>query len=310
MPTVDIVTSTYNEELNISEFFQEIKSIFQKLQNYEWNLIISDNSSSDSTWEEIRKLTLTENNIKALRLSRNFGFENSILAALSESTGDYAIIMTSDLQDDPNYIPIFLDYASKGYEHVYQVVTERPKVSAIRKFNSWLFYNIANYLSNGQIMKNVSEYRLISSNVKNSLLSLKEQNRFTRGLTSWLGFKSIGVPFARRPRKKGKSKANSFHVISLAVRAILSHSYMLLDLISVFGIILSVFSFIFFIFSLFTWIIDGGQLIGLSFFASITFFLIGSIFVALGLISKYISLIYEEVKGRPHFVIQDKLESN
>jgi dolichol-phosphate mannosyltransferase len=138
-------------------------------------------------------------------------------------------------------------------------------------------------------------------------LTLQEQNRFTRGLISWLGFESIGVPFPRRSRKKGTSKATSFEVIALAVRGILSHSYMLLDLISILGIIASFLSLVLFSVFIVIWILNGGVLYSLGFFSTLALFGFGIILTALGLISKYISLIYEEVKARPHYIIKDRI---
>jgi len=305
--TLDFVTSAYNEQDNIYDLYEEIEMVMQKFDHIEWNFIISDNSSSDNTWPEIVKLKNKKNNVQGIRLSRNFGFENSILAALNQSNSAFVVILMSDLQDDVSYIPKFIELAEEGYDHVYQIVTNRPDVSKIRRFNSVLFYRIAKYLSKGQILENVAEYRLITGKVRDSLLKLQEQNRFTRGLISWLGFESIGVPFPRRSRKKGISKASSFEVIALAVRGILSHSYMLLDLISILGLIASFLSLVLFSVFIVIWILNGGVLYSLGFFSTLALFGFGIILTALGLISKYISLIYEEVKARPHYIIKDRI---
>lgn len=305
--SIDFITSAYNEQDNIHELYSEIEATMKNLKSIKWNLIISDNHSIDNTWIKINELKNTKKNVHAIRLSRNFGYENSILAALNQSSSDYVVILMSDLQDDISFVPKFIELVEQGYDHVYQIVTDRPDVSKIRRFNSVLFYRIAKYLSRGQILENVSEFRMISGQVKDALLELREQNRFTRGLISWLGFQSIGVPFARRPRKKGISKASSFEVIALAIRGILSHSYMLLDLISILGIIASGISLILFTIFVSIWILNGGNFYSLGFFSTLALFGFGVILTALGLISKYISLIYEEVKARPHYVIKDRI---
>lgn len=305
--SLDFVTSAYNEQENIHDLYAQIEKIMKNYNHITWNFIISDNCSIDQTWSEIAKLKEFKQNVQGIRLSRNFGFENSILAALNQSKSEFVVMLMSDLQDDVSYVPRFIELAEQGFDHVYQIVSDRPDVSKIRRFNSVLFYRIAKYLSRGQILENVAEYRLISGLVRDSLLKLHEQNRFTRGLISWLGFKSIGIPFPRLPRKKGISKASSFEVVALAVRGILSHSYMLLDLISILGIITSFLSlFLFFIFII-IWIINGGVLYTLGFFSTLALFGFGIILIALGLISKYISLIYEEVKARPHYIIKDRI---
>lgn len=305
--TIDIITSSYNEEANIIPLYNDLKSNLDKLSKYKWNLIISDNDSTDNTWGEINKLKKSFKNIKAVKLSRNFGFENSILAALHQSDAEIIVIMTSDLQDDASYITQFIDAYESGYDHAYQIVTSRPSVSLLRRINSRLFYKIANYLTNGQIVENVSEFRLITRELKEVLLSMPEQNRFSRGLFSWMGFKSCGIPFARKPRSRGESKAKSLAVVSLAIRGILSHSYVLLDFIAVIGIILSIISFIFFSIFILFWIINGGELYSIGFFATMASFGFGTLLVALGIMSKYISLIYEEVKRRPHYLIKEKI---
>jgi len=307
MKTIDIVTSAYNESGNLENLYKALEIEFETISDYTWQFIVSDNASTDNTWQEISRLKKVHSNIKAIQLSRNFGFENSILAALNQSDSDLIVIMTSDLQDDPKYIKKFLEFIEEGYDHVYQIVTDRPRISFIRKINSFLFYKIAKYLSRGQIKENVSEYCLITKPVKDILLSMPERNRFTRGLLSWMGFKSIGVPFSRLPREKGKSKATSISTISFAIRGILSHSYMLLDFISILGLILSSISFLLFIIFLGFWIFQGVQLYSLGFFTTLVSLGFGIILVALGVMSKYISLIYEEVKQRPHYIIRKKL---
>ena len=194
------MTSAFNEELNVTKLYSEIERALSLELDYSWTLIIADNGSTDNTWNEITKISMTNNNVVGLRLSKNFGFEGAIKAGLDKSSADAIVVMTSDLQDSPQDIPKFLREFEKGYDNVYQIVTKRPGTSFLRRMNSAVFYLLANKLSQGQIPKNVSEFRLISKRLNEAVRLMPEKNRFLRGIVAWTGFKSIGIPFPRQLR--------------------------------------------------------------------------------------------------------------
>jgi dolichol-phosphate mannosyltransferase len=180
MKTLDIVTSAFNEEANIAKLYEQINLAMSREPKYEWQLLISDNGSTDNTWAEICKIAENSGNIRAFRLSKNFGFEGAIKCGLDKSESDAIVIMTSDLQDSPEEISKFLREFENGYDNVYQIVTKRPGISLLRKINSAIFYMLAEKLSNGQIPKNVSEFRLISKRLNQAMMELPERNRFLR----------------------------------------------------------------------------------------------------------------------------------
>ena len=207
-PTLDIVTSAKNEELNLPVLYAQLLEILEK-EKYDWRFIVCDNDSSDGTWRAIEALASHNSNVLGFQMSRDFGFESSIFAAIKNSTADVVIMMTSDLQDPPDAIPRFLREYEAGYDHVYQIVNSRPGVSKIRNLNSKIFYFFANRISGDLIVKDSSVFRLMSRKVVDELVKMDERNRFVRALLPWLGFRSVGILVERRMRISGDSKASS-----------------------------------------------------------------------------------------------------
>jgi polyisoprenyl-phosphate glycosyltransferase len=309
LKTLDIVTSAYNEEGNITELYAELKSVLDAESGYIWRLIISDNGSTDNTWEEITSISNNHPNVIGLKLSKNFGFEGAIKAGLDLSDADATVIMTSDLQDSPADIPKFLREFENGFDNIYQIVSERPDSTLLRRINSGIFYWLAHTLSDGQIPKNVSEFRLVSKRLNETMKSMPERNRFLRGIVSWTGYKSKGVEFARQPRRYGKSKAFSSHVFKLGVKGILVNSYTPLNIVAVLGVIMSLVSFILTVVFSIIWITSGTPFAGFGILVGINLLGFGLVMLALGVVSQYLALVYEELKGRPSYLIMDQIES-
>ena len=304
MPTLDIVTSAKNESANLTNLIKSIAEVL-KDEKYSWRVIISENASTDNTWEVITTLVEEHENIVGLRMSKDFGFEGAITAALEYSNSDVVVMMASDLQDGPEHLTTFLRMYEQGYDHVFQIVNSRPGVSKIRNWNSALFYWFAEKFSNGLIERNSSTYRLITREVRESLLKLDERNRFIRALVNWLGFKSIGIAFPRKARIQGKSKAKSRHVFSYAMKGILANSYSLLNFVGLFGLITSGIAFITTLIFSIIWIVHGVPFAGFGILVGSIFLGFGLVFLCLGIIAQYLSLVYEEIKGRPNFIIRE-----
>ncbi len=306
-PTLDIVTSAKNEELNIPVLYEEIKMAMVD-ESYDWRLIVCDNDSSDRTWVVIEELAAKYKNVSGFQMSRDFGFEASIFAAIKNSSADVVVMMTSDLQDPPESIPNFLREYEAGFDHVYQIVNSRPGVSRLRNFNSKVFYYFANRFSGGLIVKDSSVFRLISRNMADALIQIDERNRFVRALLPWLGFRSKGIVVPRKLRTAGDSKASSRVAVKYAIKGVLSNSYSLLDFIGMLGLI---------VFGLATatllgffaiWIQVGVPFAGYGLVVSAIVSGFGLVFLCLGVMAQYLSLIYEEVKRRPNYVIREKTE--
>jgi dolichol-phosphate mannosyltransferase len=218
--------------------------------------------------------------------------------------------MTADLQDPPELITQFIKKWEEGYENVYMQVSKRRGTGPVRSFNSRAFYWLAGKLTDNRIPKNVSDYRLLDRKVYQAVRTMNERNRFVRGLVAWVGFKSIGVEAERAERFGGVSNARSLKVIDLAFKGIFSHSYIPLKLITVTGVTLSITSFVsLVVFTLF-WVFVGVPFAGFGTIVSLAVLAFGTLTFMLGIIAEYLGLIYEEVKGRPNFVVSDVLGIN
>jgi len=307
MKSVTVIVPAYNEELCVDELASRLKVIFDSEPGYKWQAIIVENGSTDGTWEKLQAISSKDRQFKILRLSRNFRMDGGLTAGLEYVDSDACILMTADLQDPPEMIPSFLRKWEEGYENIYGVVQERQGTGLIRRLNSRLFYKLAGRLSDGEIPENASDFRLVDRKVYETVRSMTERNRFVRGLFAWVGFKSIGVPMTRPARFAGESNAHSMKVLELAIKGIFAHSYKPLRFISVFGLALSSISFIALIPLALIWFFVGVPFAGFGSIVALILCGLGMQALMLGIISEYLGLVYEEVKGRPNFVVSEKI---
>jgi dolichol-phosphate mannosyltransferase len=302
---ISIVIPAYNEEECVDELAARLKTLFESESHYDFEAIIVENGSVDSTWDKLQKIATTDPRFKILKLSRNFRMDGGLTAGLDYIKGDACVLMTADLQDPPELISEFLRRWEAGWENIYGIVTKRGGTGPIRTLNSKMFYYVADKLTDGRIPKNASDFRLVDKKVYLAIKSMTERNRFVRGLFAWAGFKSIWVPMERPPRFGGVSNSHSLKVIDLAFKGIFAHSYKPLRLITVFGIVLSAISFLAIIPLAIIWITSGVPFAGFGTIVSLFLFVLGILSLMIGILSEYIGLIYEEVKARPNYVVSE-----
>ena len=307
MKTVDVIAPVYNEEDCLREFASQMLQVFDLEKEYEFRLILVENGSTDSSWTIINELSKNENRISCVKLTRNFGMDAGITAGLEFASADAVVLMASDLQDPPSAIPLFLRKWEEGFDNVFAIVSKRVGITIIRKMNSQIFYWLANKMAGHAIPRNVSDFRLLTRKAYETLRGLREANRVIRGLVGWMGFKSIGIRVDRPPRFGGTSKAHTWRVVGLGVRAILAHSYAPLRLISLTGVALSLISLISLVTTSILFIFHGVPFPGFGTIISVIILLFGILFLMLGIISEYLALVYEEVKRRPLFLIDEKI---
>ncbi|MFZ2227655.1 MAG: glycosyltransferase [Candidatus Nanopelagicaceae bacterium] len=307
MKSVTIVIPAYNEEDCVDELTSRLKVVFESETQYKWQALIVENGSTDHTWEKLQEISDRDSRFKILRLSRNFRMDGGLTAGLEFVDSDACVLMTADLQDPPELIPAFLRKWEQGFENIYGVVEERQGTSFLRRLNSRLFYKVAGKLSDGAIPENASDFRLVDRKVYEAVRTMTERNRFVRGLFAWVGFKSIGVPMTRPPRFAGVSNASSLKVVELALKGIFAHSYKPLRFISIFGLLLSSFSFLVMVALAIVWFFVGVPFAGFGSIIALILFGLGMQALMLGIVSEYLGLVYEEVKGRPNFVVSEKV---
>ena len=305
---ISIVIPAYNEEECVDELYRRLVQLFEaEIKLYDFEAIIVENGSIDQTWNKLRDIHSKDSRFKIVRLSRNFRMDGGITAGLDFVKGDACVLMTADLQDPPEFISTFLREWEKGWENVFGVVTKRGGTGPIRRLNSRLFYWFAGYMSDGQLPKNASDFRLVDRKVYQAIKNMQERNLFVRGLFAWSGFKSIGIPMERPPRFGGVSNAHTFKVLDLAFKGIFAHSIKPLRLITFTGFALALLSLSILIPLSIIWFTKGVPFAGFGSIVGLFLLLNSMLFLMLGIIGEYLGLIYEEVKQRPNFLVSELL---
>jgi len=311
MPTerklISVIVPAYNEEDCVQELADRLSAVFEQNASYDFEAIIVENGSTDRTWELLQQIHDADHRFKIVQLSRNFRMDGGITAGLEYAQGDAAVIMTADLQDPPELISEFILKWEEGYENIYMVVTKRGSTGPIRRFNSRAFYWLAGKLTDDRIPRNASDYRLVDRKVYETVRSMDERNRFVRGLFAWVGFRSVGIEAERPPRFGGESKAYSLEVIDLAFKGIFAHSYVPLKFITVTGIAMSALSFLATVTLAVCWVLFGVPFAGFGTLISVSLLAFGLLAFMVGLLAEYLGLVYEEVKGRPNFIVRKTL---
>ncbi len=304
---VSVIVPAFNEESCIDELARRLKIVFSKNEKYDFEALIIENGSTDRTWEILKVINAKDSRFKVIRLARNFRMDGGITAGLNFAKGDAVVFMTADLQDPPELISEFIKKWEDGFENVYMQVSKRVGTGPLRTFNSKAFYWLAGKLTDNRIPKNVSDFRLLDRKVYEAVRGMNERNRFVRGLVAWVGFRSVGVEAERPERFGGESKAHSLKVIDLAFKGIFSHSYVPLKLITMTGVALSLISFVSLILWMIVWLTSGVPFAGFGTIVSLAVLAFGTLTFMLGIIAEYLGLIYEEVKGRPNFIVAERL---
>ena len=304
---ISLIIPAYNEEDCVDELAKRLKAVFHSEPQYDFEAVIVENGSIDRTWEKLQRIAKDDSRFKILKLSRNFRMDGGLTAGLDYVTGDACVLMTADLQDPPELIPTFLRKWEEGYENIFGIVTKREGTGPIRTMNSKMFYWLAGKLTDGRIPRNASDFRLVDKKVYEAVRGMTERNRFVRGLFAWAGFNSIGIPMERPPRFGGVSNAHTFKVLDLAFKGIFAHSYKPLRLITIFGFLVSAISFISIVPLFILWVYAGVPFAGFGTLVALLLLIFGMLSLMLGILSEYVGLIYEEVKGRPNFLVTEFL---
>ena len=304
---ISVVIPAYNESDCVDELAARLAVVMDGESEYDWQVIVVENGSTDDTWDKLSKIHEADPRFKILQLARNFRMDGGLTAGLAHATGDAAVVMTADLQDPPELIPQFLRKWEEGYENVYMVVSERQGTGPLRTFNSKAFYWVAGKLTDGSIPRNASDFRLVDRGVYETINTMQERNRFVRGLFAWVGYKSIGIPHERPPRFGGESKAHSLKVLDLAFKGIFAHSYVPLRLITVTGLFVSGLSALLLVGFAIRFVMTGVPFAGYGTLIGFILLLFGVLFSMIGILSEYVGLIYEEVKQRPNFVVRRRV---
>ncbi|MFC1671124.1 glycosyltransferase family 2 protein [Spirochaetota bacterium] len=310
MKTISIIIPCFNEEENLPELFKRLSSASKKWK-YKWEVLCIDDGSFDRTSEILQKQNKKDKRWKLISLSRNFGHQTAISCGINYAIGDAVIIIDADLQDPPEELHRFIKKWEEGY-HVVYAIRKKRKENILKKLSYWIFYRLMAKLVDFDIPLDSGDFSIIDRKVVNVLKSLKERNKFVRGLRSWSGFKQIGLECERHARFAGEPKYTFRKLLKLALDGILSFSAFPLKIATYAGLIISFLSSMGLVFTLVQRIFrDFFSKIGLApvpGYATIVIlilFLGGIQLLFLGIIGNYISRIFDEVKARPSWVIEE-----
>lgn len=306
MALLSIVLPSYNEEQNIANTAKVLAELLEKEQ-IDYELVFVSDGSKDATYEEILKAAESNPRVKGAKFSRNFGKEACIFAGLRLTTGDAVIVMDCDLQHPPQVIPQMWKLWQEGYEVVEGVKTSRGKESLAHKLSAGLFYKIMSKLIKMD-MNASSDYKLLDRKVVDVLLELPERNTFFRALTFWAGFHTTTVEYEVQERIYGTSKWSVISLMKYAITNATSFSTLPLQLVTVMGVISILFSVVLAIQTTVRYFM-GNSVEGFTTVILLILIIGGFIMLSLGIIGHYIARIYEEVKGRPKYIISDVTEN-
>lgn len=306
MPRLSVIVPAYNER-EMAELFlaRVLPAVKQCTDDFEF--IFVNDGSTDNTLARLKAAAHEHPFVKIVSLSRNFGKEAAVTAGLENALGDAVIIMDADLQDPPDLIPLFWEKFQQGFENVYGVRTDRGADSFLKRATAQAFYKIYNLLADTPLPYNAGDCRLLSRRAVNAVLALPERERFMKGLFSWVGYKSAAVPFCRAPRAAGKSKWNYWRLWNFALNGLTASTTVPLKLWTYFGMLVSLFAFIFAAWTAYKKIMWGNPVSGYTSLMVVILFFSGVQLITLGVIGEYLSRIFIEVKRRPAYLVDEKI---
>lgn len=305
MKIVTILVPCYNEENGLELLYKRLQNIINNISCYRFQILLVNDGSKDNTLSKMQELHETDKTVSYLSLSRNFGKENAMLAGLDYAEGDAVILMDADLQDPPELIPQMLAEWEKGYDDVYARRRSRAGETWLKKATAHWYYRILRKFADIDIPADVGDFRLLDRQAVDALCSLRERQRYTKGLFSWIGYNKKELLFDRDPRAAGNSKMNFFKLFGLAVDGITSFSVAPLRLASVLGLIISTVAFLYLLFVIIKTLLFGDPVAGYPSMISIILFMGGIQLIVLGIIGEYVGRIFNEAKGRPEYLVNE-----
>jgi len=303
---VSIVVPCYNEEQVLPALYQRLTALMGTLSAYQWEVIFIDDGSRDATLETVRQFHQQDNRMCYIALSRNFGKENAMLAGFDHASGDCMVIIDADLQDPPEMIGEMLQYWEEGYEDVYARRATRGKEPWLRKQFSLMYYSLLQRTTQVDVLPNVGDFRLLDRKCIDALRQLRENERYTKGMFCWIGFKKKEIMMDRGDRAMGKSSFNFFKLFNLAIEGITSYTTFPLRIVTVLGLVSSVVAILMTLVYFVKTLLFGDPVQGFPTLI-VAILLIGGVqLLGMGIMGEYISRIFIETKGRPVYLIAEK----
>jgi len=306
MSTITCVVPCYNEEQVIPLFYNEIKKVADNMNYIDFEFLFIDDGSTDNTLEIIKDLSTDDKRVKYISFSRNFGKEAAIYAGLKNSRGDYIALIDADLQDPPHLlVDMYNVILKKKVDCVGTRRVSRKGEPPIRSFFSSIFYKLFNKISKIKIEENARDYRLMTRQMVNSILNISEYNRFSKGIFSWVGYKTYWLEYDNIERAKGTTKWSFWKLMLYSIEGIIAFSTVPLAISSILGLLFCLVSFIMIIFFIVKTLVFSDPVAGYPSLICIIFFLSGIQLFCVGISGQYLSKTYLETKKRPIYISKE-----
>ena len=306
MDKITIIVPCYNEEEVIELFYPAVQECVLKIPDCRFNYIFINDGSRDGTLEKLRELSAAHDDVTYLSLSRNFGKESAMMAGIDFADGDAVIIMDADLQHPPSSIETMIKYWREGYDDVCAKRTDRAGETWLKRSCANIFYAVMKKFSTSyEMQRDVGDFRLLDRRCIEALKLLRENQRFTKGLFTWVGFHKKEIPFEVQPRAAGTTTWNFLALFNLAMKGMTSFTTAPLRLMTFLGITVSFFALIYMIFVLAMALLYGDPVAGYPTLMTVMLFLGGIQLLALGIIGEYLGQIFHESKRRPIYLIDE-----
>ncbi len=302
-----IIVPCYNEEESLPIFYQTVVDMEEQLSSVDIEFLFVDDGSRDNTLQVCRQLHEKDNRVHYVSFSRNFGKEAGIFAGLEKAKGDYVVIMDADLQDPPALLPEMLGYIQSGeYECVATRRVDRKGEPPIRSWFARRFYRLMNKISSADIVDGARDYQMMTRKVVDAIVSMREYNRFSKGIFGWVGFKRKWIEFENVERVAGETKWSFWKLFIYAIDGIVAFSTAPLVMASVFGLIMCIVAFIFIIVIIVRTLIFGDPTNGWPSMVCIMLLIAGIQLLCMGILGQYLSKAYLETKNRPIYLVQEE----
>ena len=309
MSLLSVIVPCYNEEENVPLFYEELmknESWFRE-KGVELEVLYIDDGSRDKTVLEVKKLRERDERVHLISFSRNFGKEAAMYAGLENSRGDYAVLMDVDLQDPPSLLPEMFSWLDQGFDSVATRRVSRKGEPPVRSFFARMFYRLMKKISRTEIMDGARDYRLMTRQMVDAILSMQEYNRFTKGIFGWVGFRTKWLEYENVERAKGETKWNFWKLFLYSLDGIAAFSTAPLMLASVMGVLFCVLAFVMIVFIIVRKLIFGDPVSGWPSLVCIILTTSGVQFFCTGILGQYLAKTYMEVKRRPIYLVREKL---
>ena len=306
MEKISIIVPCYNEEESMPLFYEEICKVSEQFKKVDFEYIFVNDGSKDNTLKIARELSKKDKRVRYISFSRNFGKEAAILAGLEYSKGDYVAIMDADLQDPPKLLLEMYDgIKNEGYDCVATRRVNRKGEPPIRSFFARCYYKLINKISKTEIVDGARDFRLMTRQMVDSILSLKEYNRFSKGIFSWVGYETKWLEYKNVERVAGTTKWNFWKLFLYSLESIVAFSTVPLAISSIMGLIFFLVSLVMIVFIIIKTLTFGDPVAGWPSLVCIIFFVSGVQLLGIGVIGQYLSKLYLEVKNRPVYIVKE-----